>query len=387
MALSSFNIRRLSCAYFFAVPGLLYGLYTSRLPAMKQMVGANDGQIGIFLLCFGLASFCGLISSNGIAARFGIRKVMGLTSLLYAIFLSLSALALNYWQMVACGTLAGLAGGVLEVAMNAQGMELEHRYNRLCMGSLHASFSLGGVTGSLAGSLCAWLNMSPFANFVVVSVFYLGICFIPYRFLINPAKPERAKEAPGLRLPLFVVLCGLLSMLCYVSEGSVADWGSILLHSVKNAAQNEAALVYAFFCGAMVAGRLLADRMRQLIGDVRLLLIGGMLGAGGMSLVLLASPVWLCLGGYIIIGLGFAPLVPILFSKAGSCPGVSTGRASSIVSVMSYTGLLVFPPVLGMLGDRIGLDNALWIIVGCCLAVAIFGPLLPGRPHAGARKA
>ena len=74
--------------------------------------------------------------------------------------------------------------------------------------------------------------------------------------------------------------------------------------------------------------------------------------------------------------MGFAPIVPILFSRAGKYPGVSPSVASSTMSILSYTGLLVFPPFLGFLGDSIGLDRALWLIAAACLVVWAGSPFL-----------
>ena len=130
----------------------------------------------------------------------------------------------------------------------------------------------------------------------------------------------------------------------------------------------------------MVLFRFLGDKLRQTFGDIPIMVFGGMVGATCMSVVLLSSSAWICLCAYAIMGIGFAPLVPILFSRAGKCQGVEPARASSAVSIMSYTGLLVFPPVLGMLGDWMGLDNALWIIVAASLCVAFGGVLLLRNP-------
>ena len=77
----AFTTRRLACAYYFACPGLTYGILTSRLPALKSQTGADDGQIGLLLLCLGLSSLAALLSSNALIARFGSRKVLCLSAL------------------------------------------------------------------------------------------------------------------------------------------------------------------------------------------------------------------------------------------------------------------------------------------------------------------
>lgn len=49
-----------------------------------------------------------------------------------------------------------------------------------------------------------------------------------------------------------------------------------------------------------------------------------------------------------MMGLGQAPIVPIAFSRAGAIKGVSTARATSLVSLLAYAGLLFAPPAFGL---------------------------------------
>lgn len=379
--MNPFTRQKLFCGYFFAIPGLIYGIFTARMPALKAMVGADDTAIGFLLLFFGAASFLGLISCKFVIARHGAKAVIAVSALLIPVVMCIAALAYSYWQLVAFGILGGLASGFCEVAMNTQGMLIEQHYRRLCMSTLHACFSLGGMAGSLSGSFFAWLDLSPFLNFFIMGC----LCLAFYPLALNrlekfgkEATKDEKNPKTG-RIPLFIYMCGLVSMCCYVSEGSVGEWGSILLHLVKNAPQDLAALVFACFCLSMVVFRFLGDRLRESFGDVIIVFAGGLLAAACMSVVLLASSPALCLAAYAIMGVGFAPIVPILFSRAGKCPGISQAAASSAMSVMSYTGLLVFPPFIGMLGDWIGLGSALWLIVGACLYIALAGPLLLKR--------
>lgn len=379
--MTPFAKQKLYCGYFFAVPGLAYGIFTARIPALKAMVSADDTGIGFLLLFFGGASFIGLVSSRPLLARYGAKAVIGASCIIIPILMCFAALAFNYWQLALFGALGGMASGFCEVAMNTQGMLIERHFNKLCMSAMHACFSLGGMAGSLSGSLFAWLDWAPAVNFFIVFCVYL--CFFPIAYsgmkkLERQGQSSKKVEARH-KIPFFIIMCGLVSMCCYVSEGSVGEWGSILLHSVKGAPQDQAALVFGSFCLSMVIFRFLGDRFREMFGDVAITLFGGALAAACMSVILLSSSITVCLAAYALMGVGFAPIVPILFSRAGKCPGISQAKASSAMSVMSYTGLLVFPPFLGMLGDSIGLGGALWVIVACCVCIAIGGPLLLGR--------
>lgn len=371
--LTGFWREKLACAYFFACPGIAYGIFTSRLPALKALTQANDAQIGFLLFSFGIASFCGLLGSRYLLAHISVKWLTGLSSLILSIAFIFAALAFSFWQLLGFGMVAGLAMGLCDVSMNAQGIIIEKKYHQRSISFFHASYSFGGVLGALTGSLFAAFALSPFMNFLIIVGLYLCLWPVAVRHLATEKSSKGGeREKSVAKLPVIIYILGLMSLGCYVSEGSIGEWGSILLHSVKSASQEQAALVFACFSTTMVVGRFLGDGMRARFSDFTIVFSGSVAGCVCMVVVLLSSNPLVCLVAYTCMGFGFAPIVPILFSRAGSVPGVSPGRASSTISLMSYSGLLVFPPFIGVLAQWIGLDNALWLIVAV-IAGIIYG--------------
>lgn len=373
---------KLACSYFFAVPALAYGVLTARLPAIKALVGANDGQMGGLLLALGAATLCGLVTSGFFIEKTGAKNMAGVSALFLCAAITLAGLSLNFWQLAICCAIAGLGVGFCDVAMNALGILVEQRHNILCMAFLHAISSLGGVAGSLSGSLFAALQLSPFLNLLLVLGAYLLLWPVAFRNIEN--FPAGGQAPSSLRnffraIPCLVLICGVMSLFCHIAEGSAAEWGSLLLHTVKGASQQQAALVFAVFTATMVGGRLITDRLRIRISDFAITFAGSAAGALGMAIVLISPWPSLCLAGYALMGFGLAPITPILFSRAGAAPGVTAAQASSVVSVFSYAGLLFFPPFLGMLAQYSGLTTALWLIVGCCLIIAACSLALHGK--------
>lgn len=368
----AFRMVKLACAYFFICPGLTYGLFTARLPAYKAGTGADDGEIGLILLCFGLASLAGLFSGNSVITRFGSPKVLRHGSMLTLLGIVFCGFAQTPLQLAIIVAFAGLGTGFCDVAMNTLGLEVEHQYKVSCMSFLHASYSFGGVAGSLGGAIFAAFSVSPLWNAIIVLGAYaclrpLAVTHLPRKYPHKPGKP-----APGgsRRIPSYVFICGFFAMLAYAVEGATGEWGSIFLHGDKGASPELAALVYAAFSLSTVISRLFGDSLRAMIGDFILLLCGSMIAFIGMASVIYLDDAVLCLGGYMLIGFGVAPIVPILFSRAASCGGVSAARTSSAVSIMAYAGMLFFPPLLGFVGDHYGLSNSLLIVLGACLALA-----------------
>ncbi len=375
-----------ACAYFFIVPGVVYALFTSRLPALKEQISANEAEIGFILLTFGFSGLFGLVLSAPLIRRFTSRLVLRVSSLTLLCSLPLAALATSPLTLAAGCIFVGLSTGIADVAMNTQAIEVEKHYSVRCLAFMHAGYGLGGLLGSLSAAVLAALGMSPFWNFVllmgIMAVFRpLVVTHMQEDSLTVPREegPKRAFALP----PLFVILCGLVAGCDYASEGSVGEWGALFLFSVKGASEQTAALVYGVFSLSAVACRLVTDVLRTHFDDFHIIFYGSLVAVGGMATVLFVPGAFLTLAGYACMGCGLAPIVPILFSRAGSCPGVSASEASAVVSVLAYSSLLLFPPLIGVLAHAYGLRTALMLpLLLCCLLVAASFLFKPGAGRA-----
>lgn len=367
---------KIACSWFFVAPALAYGLVMSRLPAIKAAAMLNDAQIAALLLALGVATLLGLLLAGFAIDRFGAKP---LTSAAIPVFLLAFVLACSprgYWWTFACFAVGGVAVGLCDVGMNALGIELERRRGVHCLAFLHAICGLGGVAGSVSGSLCAALALSPFQNALVVFAAFYCLKPLAAKFVADSAPAQSAKKTEPFSLPLILIIFGVANLLCHIVEGSAGSWGALLLTSVKGASREEAALVFAAFTGSMTVCRLFADKARAKIADYTIALCGGLLGAAGMITVLLSPWPALCLAGYALMGFGLAPVAPLLFSRAGALPGVGAGKASAVISLFSYAGLLLFPPCLGFLSRDFGLNGALWSVVfAICLMLVACLPL------------
>ena len=106
------------------------------------------------------------------------------------------------------------------------------------------------------------------------------------------------------------------------------------------------------------------------------LMAGGSLtaAAAGLMLCFCENPVF-CLAAFALPGAGLSPVVPLLLSRAGRLDGVSSAAAASLISVLAYGGLLVVPPVIGLIAEQAGLEAALLTVPVLC-AVVVAGSLL-----------
>lgn len=382
----SYASARLACMFYFMAPGLAYGLVTSRMPALKNMTGATEGELGIILLCFGLSALIGLAFAPRLIAKISAKTTLLASSLACMVFVVLVSFSSSVWFFGIAMALLGICMGLCDVTMNVQGLEVERAYKKSSMNILHAGYNIGAAAAACAGSIFAATNFGVWVNFVLPVAIMAGMLWWAEPRLVteNLEKPERSESSPLVsvepkkRLPFLVWVYGLLCVCCYVSEGSVGEWGSLYLHQEKAAPESIAALVFAGFSICSLMCRLVADRLRNNFGDFLVSTAGATLALAGMLTVLSSSSWSICLIGYAMMGLGQAPIVPIAFSRAGAIKGVSTARATSLVSLLAYAGLLFAPPAFGLSAEHFGLHTAL-CAVPVLLTITVLLAFLLGR--------
>ena len=382
----SYASARLACMFYFMAPGLAYGLVTSRMPALKNMTGATEGELGIILLCFGLSALIGLAFAPRLIAKISAKTTLLASSLACMVFVVLVSFSSSVWFFGIAMALLGICMGLCDVTMNVQGVEVERAYKKSSMNILHAGYNIGAAAAACAGSIFAATNFGVWVNFVLPVAVMAGMLLWAEPRLVtgNLEKPERSESSPLVsvepkkRLPFLVWVCGLLCVCCYVSEGSVGECGSLYLHQEKAAPESIAALVFAGFSICSLLCRLVADRLRNNFGDFLVSTAGATIALAGMLTVLSSSSWSICLIGYAMMGLGQAPIVPIAFSRAGAIKGVSTARATSLVSLLAYAGLLFAPPAFGLSAEHFGLHTAL-CAVPVLLTITVLLAFLLGR--------
>jgi hypothetical protein len=258
--------------------------------------------------------------------------------------------------------------GTVDVTVNIQAVIVEKAARRAMMSGFHGLFSVGGIAGAGGVSGLLWAGASPFLAMIYVVVLILISLFAFGRSLL-PYGSER--DAPLFVLPRgFVLFIGFLSLICFLAEGAILDWGAVFLTSVRNVAPSYAGWGYTIFSIAMTVCRLTGDRVVQALGSFRILLFGGLCAAAGLAVAVLA-PSWLvALIGFGMVGLGASNIVPVLFSAAGRQTTMAPNLAIAAITFLGYTGRLLGPAVIGFIADAASLSIALLGVAALLLVVA-----------------
>jgi MFS family permease len=381
-------------ALCFFLNGLLYGNWVSRIPDFKARMGLASGPFGLVLLCMGLGAICVMPLAGRWASRVGSHRVTSLCAVLYCVLFPLLPVAPNAPLLSALLFVFGAAGGAMDVAMNAQAVEVEARYTRPIMSSFHGIWSVGGLSGAAIGGLIAGAGVPSLPHFAGMALLAGGpACLVALPRLLSSAPVAPASPGPHFRLPSRrLAALGAIAFCVMMGEGAMADWSALFLREYARASEAVAAAGYAAFSLAMASGRFGGDYVTARLGPRRLLRLSGALAAGALLLALVTARSTFALPAFALVGAGFATVIPLVFSAAGRVDERDPGTSLAIVTTLGYSGFLLGPPLIGFLAELLGLRLALGLTVVTNLLFTLLAPsvgrrAVPGRPGAASGPA
>jgi MFS family permease len=366
----------------FAVNGLLFATWVSRLPAMRERLDASEPQLGSVLLCIAIGSLISMPFTSRLCDRFGVHRVLTVSMLGSAVAFELAVLAPSIPTLGAVLFALGTAFGTWDVAMNSSAHEVEVRTGRPLMPRFHGAFSVGGLIGGALGAGAAGVGLPVPMHMAGAVVAAMAAVMVAVPLMPEPPRHVAADTivtASGpRRVPFRLVALGLLTACTTLGEGAAADWGALFLHDERGASESTAALGYAVFCCAMAIGRFGGTWVLSRIERVCALRWSGV--AVSASLVVLVAIDVIPVSLIAMAGWGFG--VAIVFPAAMSAAAEHAARPAhgiAVVSTIGYGGFLVGPPLIGFLAGHVGLGGALWVVAG--LGAVLFGLSVSAAPR------
>lgn len=377
---------RLAVTIAFSIHGATLATWVSRIPQIKAHLGLDEAQLGLALLGAPIGAVIAVRGAGWVVGRWGSRTGVRTAAVALCASLVLPALAWNMVSLMAVLVVLGTSLGLLDVAMNAQGVAVERVHHRPLMSGLHGAYSVGALVGAGMGSLVAKLGLPPLWHFAIAAAVLVAAGFAVFPWLLGPAADVPSDQATGSVAPTTmlarlrdslggfraVLVLAIIGLCSFVGEGAVADWSGVYLRETLLADIGITGLGFAGMSVAMAVGRLIGDRLVEGLGPVVVVRAGSVLATAGMAIALSVPHPWVAIAGFTLFGLGVAPMAPVTFSAAGNLPGVRAAAAISRVTSIGYLGFLAAPPAIGFLAQAFGLR---WALALAAVLVAIILPL------------
>ena len=370
------SAQRLSTRFSFFGLGFATAAWAPLIPFAQQRLHFNHADFGLLLLCSGLGAMLAMPATGKIVQRIGCRVPIGFALLLLAVLLPSLSLWTTPLMMAITLFLFGTAAGSLGVALNIQAVVVEKNSLKSLMSGFHGMASLGGLAGVLTITALLALSISAVMSAFAVSLLLVIIVFLSVPYSIKAVEntsleaSSKVKKSIRQRLPQpLIILIGIACFIIFMVEGAAMDWSGIYLTQQYGVNTAFAGLAYTFFAIAMTTGRFTGHYLIRYFGEKKLLTYSAICATLGLALVSIAPYWWLVLVGYTLVGTGCSNIVPIMFSRAGRQTVMPSAVALSCVSTLAYTGILVGPAFIGMIGELIGLKTVFMALSGLLLLI------------------
>ena len=364
---------RWAIAAMFATNGMIMGAWAPQIPLLLPRHQITESTLGLLILGLGIGAVGSMLFSGRLIAAHGTRRVVIWFGALAVPLLPLVVFAPDVWLLALAMAAMGAVVGCMDVAMNANAVEVERRLDRAIMSSSHGFWSLGGFVGGAFGGIVL-AQVGPGWQALTVAGVAAGLVAGAARFVITgdlarPVGPVPPRVALFPRQAALWILGGM-ALFSMVPEGAVLDWAALYLADELGAGLAVSGLAFGLFSAAMAVMRFAGDGLRNRFGAVATLRVSGLLGSAGLLLVALAPLDMVALAWFVLAGFGVANMVPILFSAAGNQPGLPSGAGIATVTMLGYCGILIAPSTIGFVAEAAGFRLTYATLAGLLLGVA-----------------
>ncbi len=354
----------------FGTTGFVFATWAARIPDVQQRLDLSATSLAVVFAALEGGAVVGLPLGGALVGRIGSRACLRVGAVVFPAGLVGVALASSLPVLVVVVALWAAANSLLDVALNAQGLEIGRRLGRPVLSSLHAGHSLGLLAGAglTVAVVAAGMPLSPHLALVAGSCLVVGL-LAGTTSLDEPrgAPRHRGWGRPDARL----LLLGAVAFGVFAIEGAATSWSAVHLREDLQAGPALAAAGYAGFAGAVAAGRLFGDRLLARLGHRTLLTGAGVACAGAIVVVVLGPTAAVVLVGWTLLGAAVAPLAPAVLGASAAVGASRPAEAVATTTTLGYLGSFTVPPVIGLVAAAGSVGAGLLLLLPAALGVAL----------------
>jgi MFS family permease len=391
------GLRRWRAATLIAylIGGILGSTWGPRLPDLTRELHVTTGGIGGMLAVANVGLLVGLSLASPMSRALGTRRTIAASLAVIVLCLGGSAIAIAIAAVplvAVVWTVLGLAAGVLDVLVNAEGAGIERRAGTSFLPLLHALWLGGAAVGAAIGALCAAARITTAMQSAVLAVLVLVAGVVVVRLLPDSPVADRVvvtgpfamrvrSRLHGWADPRLIAL-GVLIFGVELAEGSARTWMPLAVERGLGQSDAVAALFVTVFSVTTAGFRAIGGPVVDRLGRVVVARTTIVVGVAGVILFVLGTNVAVVVIGTLLWAIGNCVAGPLAMSAAAE--GASDGAAArlGIVTTIGFAAGLAGPPLIGLLAQQVGIVPSLWaLVVAFALAFAVSGALRP-RPVA-----
>lgn len=340
--------------------GLPDSLLGSAWPKMYPSLGVPVSYAGIISLIIALGTIVSSLSSDRLTRRLGTGRVTFFSVLMTAVALFGFSISSSFISLLLWAVPYGLGAGSVDAALNNY---VALHYKSRHMSWLHCMWGIGASAGpAIMGAVMtgggSWNGGYRAISIIQIVLTAILLLSLPlWKKESGGGATERGAETLTMREILSTkgVREILLCFFCYSAvEQTTGLWAASFLTLSKGVAAETAASFAGMFFIGITIGRGLCGFITMKLDDTQMVRMGQLLTALGVIILLLPLRAYVSIAGFVMIGLGCAPIYPSIIHSTPSHFGAE--RSQAIIGVQmaaAYVGTCLMPPLFGLLAEHI----------------------------------
>lgn len=341
--------------------GLPDSLLGSGWPVMHTAFDVPVSYMGIITMVISGSTILSSLMSDKLTRKFGTNIVTVFSVFLTAIALLGFSFATEFRMLIILAVPYGLGAGAIDAALNNY---VALHYTSKHMSWLHCFWGVGTIISpfvmSYALSTSVWNNGYRIVAAIQIAI---GLLFLSTLSLwkVNKGKhiDGTGQKSIGLigALKIKGVPCLLLGFFAYcAAESTAMGWSATYFSQVKGIDGETAAAYASFVFIGITFGRFFGGFLMDKFGDRKMILLGTAITLCGIFMLFISAKIeLLSIIGFVVIGIGYAPIYPcIIHATPDNFGAENSGAIIGIQMASAYVGSTFIPPLYGLLGRYIG---------------------------------
>lgn len=343
--------------------GLPDSLLGAAWPSMYPEFQVPVSYAGIISMVIALGTVISSLMSDRLTKHLGAGLVTAISVAMTALALFGFSFSHSFWVLILWSIPYGLGAGSVDAALNNY---VALHYKSRHMSWLHCMWGVGASAGPYIMGFALSHGQNWNGGYRYIGILQVILTFI--LFISLPLWKKKKKDAASesdatsdhiLTLREIFAIPGVKSVMlmffCYSAiEQTSGLWASSYLVLHKGVAPETAATFASLFYIGITIGRAISGFITMKLNDTQMIRLGqGIILLGVLALFLpLGSTISLI--GFILIGLGCAPIYPCIIHSTPDHFGADRSQAIIGVQMASaYVGTCLMPPVFGLIANNI----------------------------------
>ncbi len=346
--------------------GLPDSLLGSAWPVMHIELNASLSSAGVVTMIISASTIVSSLMSDKLTHKLGTGAVVAISVLFTAAAMLGFSFSSRFWMLCVLAVPYGLGAGAIDAALNNY---VALHYSSRHMSWLHCCWGIGATISPYIMGACLAGTSGWAGGFRIVSIVQFAITLL--MFIALPLwKNKKAvtlsnvdeKQIEPVHLSMLQVLKkrGVLLVFiaffsyCAVEQTAMLWAGSYFVQKYDIAADQAANYASFIFIG-ITAGRAISGFISKKLGDKRLIRLGTSIAIIGIILLFLPLKTHVCaLVGFIVIGLGCAPIYPSIVHSTPSNFGKKYSQSIiGIQMAFAYLAFTFMPPLFGLIAQYV----------------------------------